>query len=194
MAMRGYEVYCKHYNTPKSKALTDAPHKVCFSFINAYKWYELEKEIYLYKFECEETKDYVERLLFIINKITPCELVTINKVKYIKFKLLKTYDTSLILLNFIRTLWYNPIPIYANPDDKLKYIKEFFGILMKAKRVGDPVRLLTKANKLAILSLDKSTGYYGHSNIHNGDNLKIKSKKQLLEYKGHSTKEFLCKD
>lgn len=178
----------------------------------------LSEDIYIWKFEEEETKKYQDLLVSIINEITPCnfveldikfnqtyskniwgvagiddsynvkmlELINQNHPKrFIKFRLLDTYDKSLILLNFIRNLWNEPVTGYS---------VHFFKFLAKCKE-KDPLAKLTWANKEACAKTP-STYSYGHSNAHKADTLVIKSKKDLLEWQQsnfglYTTAEFL---
>jgi len=136
------------------------------------------KFIYLSDYNQPETLEYQNLIVSVINEITPCKLVNIDNVWYIKFKLLGTYDQSLILLSFIRNLWYEP---------KAGYSKKFFESLKVATQ-EDPLERLTWANKEAC----DDAGYgYGHSNVHKKSSLKVKKSKQLLEYKGLCTRTFL---
>jgi len=158
---------------------------------NSYaKWIhfnELSSEpgyIYISQFEQEETSEFVENVVKIINDITECSIVTINDVSYIKYKLLSTYDQNLVLLNFIRNLWHSPIT--AN------YSLYFFKTLKKL-RSKDRLSRLTKANVESI-KINNITGSTGHSNIQRHDLLKIKKKEQLLNYKGCSTAGFLTEN
>lgn len=149
--------------------------------------------IYIDEFEVPRTKDHIDRLVKIVNEITPCELVTINKKKYIKFKMLETYDQSLVVLNFIRNLWYEPIPYMTSSKEYAEkeglYTDAFFETLKKS-RFKDPLKKLTKANKVACEKAGAKS-YYGHSNFNIASKLNIKETSQLLKYKGESTSGFL---
>lgn len=133
--------------------------------------------IYIDVYTYPETKKYIPLLISLINEITPCSIVD----KYICFKLLSTYDQSLILLNFIRNLWYQPF---------IGYTDTFFTILSTDTKYKDPLERLTHANSIGCSKAKNGYGM-GHSNVHIGVNLIVKNTKQLLEYKGGSTRTFL---
>lgn len=149
--------------------------------------------IYIDEFEIPKTKNYIDLMVKIVNEITPCELVTIDNKKYIKFKMLDTYDQSLVLLNFIRNLWFEPIPYMYDSkeyDDKVGIYTDTFFETLKKSRFKDPLKKLTKANKVACEKVG-AKNYYGHSNYNIASKLKIKNKDELLNYKGYSTSAFL---
>lgn len=172
----------------------------CFAGIKSYldviDWQKKidnpSQEIYIYDFEREETIKYVPILVKIINRITPCEIVEINDKKYIKFKLIsnKYYDQNLVILNFIRNLWNEPSRFYVKNELKT-YYQCFFQALAKS-RYKDPLERLTQANILA-LTETKYSESAGHSNTFNFKQGKRKTVKELIEYEGNNTKEFLTK-
>lgn len=150
------------------------------------------REIYISDYECQETEQYQDLLIAIINEVTHCSKVRIGRKNYIKFHCLATYDQSLVLLNFIRNLWHNPGSTSASG-----YTNKFFGALEKSREVHeDPVSRLTWANKEACSS--STSGMYGgspgHSNVHPADTLVIRTARDLLDYNGHSTGLFLQGD
>ncbi len=143
------------------------------------------KEIYISNYDQPETRKYQELLVKTINEITPCEFKEVNGKKYIAFKLMETYDQSLVLLNFVRNLWHSP-PVAGA---KIPYHKMFFETLEKADH-KDPLEKLTYANKEACPD-NLMYGAIGHSNVYNKGMLKLKTKAQLLQFKGNSTQVFL---
>lgn len=149
--------------------------------------------IYIENFQTEKTKSEIDRLVNVINEITPCKVVVIKKKEYIEFKLLETYDQSLILLNFIRNLWHTPGGnVYNSAKRKTElqfpdYTETFFSTFKKS-RYKDPLKRLTKANVEACPEKAQSVG---HSNVHAKERLKIKSTKDLLSFTGASTLIFL---
>lgn len=153
-----------------------------WSFYKSMKDCIIEHDIiYIEQFTFPKTSHNIPLLLSLINKITPCEIVKINDVEYIRYKLIKTYDQNLILLNFIRNLW--------NAEIK-GYNELFFMYLKEGSSYQDPLEILTDANKKACVNI--CTKYSpGHSNIHLANELKIKNTKQLLGYKGLTTEKFL---
>jgi hypothetical protein len=131
--------------------------------------------VFIDKFNHPKTAKYQSLLISLINTITPCSIVTRDGKKYIKFKLMKTYDQSLVLLNFIRNLWHEPLSGYS---------VDFFKMLKGAK-YKDPLARLMWANKEAV-KMNKRQPIYalGHSNVHPFDRLKIKRASMLKRYCG----------
>ncbi len=147
------------------------------------------KTIFIKDFEYNETKEHIYNFIKLINEITPCEIVKINEIKYIQIDLLDTYDQSLIVLNFIRNLWYNPTNQFGSIINEDSYCTAFFKNCF-TKEYEEPLSQLTYANKIAC-EVSKVNGAYGHSNINHHFKLKIKTLEELLAYKGQSTIEFL---
>jgi hypothetical protein len=143
------------------------------------------EEIYIDRFK-DETEEYIELLVNTINQITPTSIEKINDIEYIKYKLLKVYNQDLILLNFIRNLWYKPTWIYTTIE---KYNDLFF-ISLKEQKNKDPLIRLTTANIEACKELGLLNSP-GHCNIHNWEQLKAKKVSELLSYQGKSTRVFL---
>lgn len=142
------------------------------------------KEIFIKNFTCLKTQRNQSLLVKIINQITPCKVVTINKEKYIKYKLLKYYNNNLVLLNFIRNLWYSP---------RIGLSSYFFKVLRKLHKYfpdADPLEKLTRANKI---TCGKYHIFYQehHSNCNSKSDLKLKTKCQLKKI-ARSTRGFLC--
>ena len=152
-----------------------------FIKVNNFKLFN-EKNIYISNFDKDTTRQYQDVLISTINEITPCQKVTIDNVEYIEIKLLKTYDQSLIILNFIRNLWFEP-PISVG------YSIDFFEELKKSKK-EDPLEKLMEANKKACANYKGVYGY-GHCNVHPYNQLKIKKTSELLMFNGMSTWSFL---
>lgn len=154
----------------------------------------LGRDIYIAEFDEPKTQKYQQTLFSIINEITPCKVVEMPQdhgeilkrdTRFIEFRMLETYDQNLIVLNFIRNLWYNPVP-----QAKENYTIRFFEFLEGAARTNsDPLMKLTWANKSAIELIACPYGSPGHSNVHAG--IKLKTTEQLKAYKGVSTREFL---
>lgn len=139
------------------------------------------KDILISRFkENEVTDKQRQRLITLINRITPCEIVTIGKEEYIKFRMLHSYDSSLVLLNFIRYMWC---------EFKELDVQVFFEDLMKKGEKGQDA--LEKIMSSHILAINCDAYPPGHSNIQPKSKLKIKKKKALLEYKGSSTMQFM---
>lgn len=192
--MRGFN--CYFTDNPDFNEISS---KICWGNIKYNNGCKEEREIYISNFTYDVTKKYVKTLVDIINKITPCKLVIQNDVQCIKFKLLKNYDSSLLLLSFIRTLWYNPLPIQYlekkdTDEDKLIYIKTFFNLLKELQnKIDDSMELLLTAHKKALESIKIPNDYSDvHSNIYASEKIQIKSTKDLLDYEGATTKGFIC--
>lgn len=202
--MRGYQ--CHYYIKDKDGKLTKddidglywdykTPAKVS---IGSACWSSLRRIpqasfIYIENYETEETKDSIDLLLRLINEITPCNIVTINKKNYIEYKLLKTYDQNIVLLNFIRNLWNKP-GVANEKGEGAEYAKDYTDIFFKTlakTRLKDPLKRLTQANKEASINYKIEGFGPGHSNVHNYKDLKIKDTQSLLEFKGNSTRTFL---
>lgn len=145
---------------------------------------ETRKTIYIDKFTEDLTKKYIKPLVRCINKITPCEIVKLDK-EYIKFQLFGTYDQNLVVLNFIRNLWS------IDGGLSIEYTKLFFENFMK-HRHRDPLKRLTYAN---IIASKKTLVYDAHHCNGLGrcyaEKAKPKTVKQLLEYKSNSVHHFL---
>lgn len=195
---------CFHYKL-QDKILHKNPNAACWlglmdyypligSGLNSYRKLTV-KSIYISDYDQIQTGKYQKLLINTINQITPCKFVTLkNKVlntttkkfiklnsnKFIKFNLLETYYQSLVLLNFIRNLWYTPIAGYT---------AFFFEYLEKTDKDKDPLENLLEANRAAC---QQSKVFYrgGHSNTHPAKDLKIKTTKQLLKYSGQSMDYF----
>lgn len=192
--MRGYG--CDIYHLEK-KIPTKNTNSACFAGVQYYyqnintencKLQGNKKYIYIANFREKETEKYIPFIIDIINKITRCKIVKLGNVEYIQFKLLETYDQSLILLNFIRNLWS---PVYKDFYKKTKYYNiDFFETLEKSKEYKDPLEKLTFAN-LEAAKLHDIVNSPGHSNVHSYKTLKVKSTENLLKYKGISTVKFL---
>ena len=175
--MRIHACYVYEY---KKGVLTKNSNEACWASVPKTK---TKVEIYIAQFDEPETILYQELLIGIVNQITPCSIVAIDMVKYIKFLTLGTYDRSLILLNFVRNLWYEPYPGYS--------VRFFEALKISDKKHTDPLARLTWANKEACATFGCVYNSPGHSNVHNASSLKIKMTKELLEWRGTNTRIFL---
>ncbi len=185
--MRDYGCHFYELKEKEKEKKLEAKGSACFSGIR----YCLKSEggtgtIYISNYTYEETKDYINLIVEVTNQITPCEFVTIDGNKYIKFELLKTYDQSLILLNFIRNLWYSPRIL----PDKI-YSVDFFKALKADTTSEDPLERLTKANKTALVGYNGGYSEGDHSNVFHAIKLAVKTKEQLLDFNGISKRDFL---
>lgn len=160
--MRGYQVYAK--SLKKNGKLADGISTACFSGFRAH----VNKVVCIHEFVQPETEPYVSDLIQIINEITPCSIVEIDTIKYIKFQMFDDYDRSLILLNFIRNLWYK----------NAGFETELFFKELKNSKLTDPLSILCEANKKAC----KKVVITDHSNCVKASELTIKTVKQLMNF------------
>lgn len=191
--MRGYECYIK---VLYKKNLLVSTHTACWATI---KWgnqlqnktanYNFnpgfknfpKKIIYIYNFRCEETEKYIPLLINIINQITPCRYIKAKGEEFIVFKKLSTYTQNLTILSFIRNLWYSP---------QKDYWFYFFEALKISHIVyKDPLERLTWANKEAVPG--DLMYHCGHSNALSKSKLKIRTKKELLDFNRAGCEQFL---
>lgn len=134
------------------------------------------QDIWIEQWKQPETEKFAPLLVSIINQITPCEI----EGEFIKIRLLDTYKRSLLLLNFVRNLWNEPLPTYA---------AAFFKALQETEEI-DPLAKLTYANKVACGEW-KSIYPPGHSNVCPPASLKIRMKADLFKEDIITTEKFL---
>lgn len=134
------------------------------------------------------TKQYIPLIIDVLSQITPCEIVEFDNEECIRIKMLHSYDSSLILLNFLRNLW-NPCKLNYMEKEPIYNIK-FFEVLETSTLYTDPLERLTHPNKMACTAANFQAGL-GHSNTQPGNKLVVKNTASLLNYKGRSTREFL---
>jgi hypothetical protein len=177
--MRGYD--CHKYHLI-NKELVKNSNTACWAGLNKSEY--LGKDIYIDKYiEPEITDKQRKRIIYLLNKITPCKFKTIKNVKYIQFKLLKYHYSNLLLLNFIRILWYK---------NKIFNNEQFFIDICKPKTKGlDYLEFMMTCIKNNVESND-SWNHGDHSFVY--ANIIPKTKEILLEYTGSSMQNFLqCK-
>ena len=179
--MRGYECYKYHLI---NKELFINSNTACWAGLNKSEY--LGKDIYIYQYiEPEITDKQRRRIVYLLNKITLCKFTTIENVKYIQFKLLNNHYSNLLLLNFIRILWYKNQSF--NND-------QFFIDICKPKTKGlDYLEFMMTCIKNNVNNAPKKSWYYGdHSFVYLG--IIPKTKEMLLKYTGDSMQTFLqCK-
>lgn len=186
--MRGYDCHY-YYMTTKGK-LVKNNNSACWASINNTPYVNKDTviggTIYIDNFENKAivSEEQIIRLVNLINKITPCKMVRIKRTRYIKYKMLKTYDQNLILLNFIRQLWYDCNTLFDT--------KSFFAELKKTrkKKDVDPLYFIMDIFRKYVL-YDKENYTSGHSNFIKG--IVPKTKDDLLKYNGNSVALFLIK-
>ena len=147
-----------HYYKPAGKGgLTKVDNNACWAGCRY-----LSGKIYITKFKCKETFEYIDLIVKTMNNITPCKLVKINpygkEIDAISFQLLSTYDKevhlykafnyiqNLILLSFIRNLWWGGF----HGGDGNTYSSKFFEILEKQKNNFCSLKKMMIANKEAM--------------------------------------------
>ena len=192
--MRDYSCYIYHF---QNNQLIQNSNQACWAGLNRVNYNDKNgKQIKL----DSKTKDYIyidkyiekeitdkqrKRIVYLLNKITPCKFTTIENVKYIQFKLLNNHYSNLLLLNFIRILWYKNKGF--NND-------QFFIDICKPKTKGlDYLEFMMTCIKNNVNNAPKERWYYGdHSFVYLG--IIPKTKEMLLKYTGNSMQTFLqCK-
>ena len=179
--MRGYECYKYHLI---NKELVTNSNTACWAGLDKGEY--LGKDIYIDNYiEPEITDKQRKRIVYLLNKITPCKFTTIKNVKYIQFKLLNNHYSNLLLLNFIRILWYK---------NKSFNNDQFFIDICKPKTKGlDYLEFMMTCIKNNVNNDPKKSWHYGdHSFVYLG--IIPKTKEMLLKYTGNSMRIFLqCK-
>ena len=135
--------------------------------------------------EPQITEDQRKRIIYLINKITPCKFTTITSVKYIQYKLLKNHYSNLLLLNFIRILWYK--------NGSFNNEQFFIDICKPKPRNLDYLEfMMTCIKNNVLIDGQNSWGYGDHSFVYR--NIIPKTKEMLYKYTGNSMQTFLqCK-
>lgn len=114
--------------------------KIMYWKINNYKL--LPKVIYIADFQDYIKEDYINKMIYIINKITPCRIINYKNKKYIAYRFIKDatwYNNNLVVLNWIRGLWHH--------QRGLKDVEEFYQDIMKYDDNEDPLYFLMSCNK-----------------------------------------------
>lgn len=113
--MRCYKCYIYHL---QNKKLVQNSNDACWAGLNRARFSDdkgdyiildvkTKDTIFIDQYiQPEITDDQRKRIVYLINKITPCKFEKIDNKIYIKYKLLKNHYSNLLLLNFIRILWY----------------------------------------------------------------------------------------
>jgi hypothetical protein len=177
--MRGFE--CKFGVIKKGKFLkADGYH--CWAPMKRAPCKE-EKELYIFSFqEPEIPYQGIQKLVEIVNKITPCELVEVDDVEYIKYTKLDNYKRDLVILNFIRAAWNEKKGITSSE----KFIE---GLINPTKKYRDPMRMLTYAYKESILVKQSHYHLFDHSNFH--PEIQVISVKQFMNRPSESQNTLL---
>jgi len=192
--MRNYGCYIYHLQDNK---LIQNENTACWADLNREKFIDIKYNniildtktkdyIYIDRYiEPEITDKQRKRIIYLINKITECKFVTIKKVKYIQYKLLSNHYSNLLLLNFIRILWYSNCS-FNN--------EQFFIDICKPKpRNLDYLEFIMICVRNNVSTESAASWNYGnHSFVYK--NIIPKNKEMLLKYTGNSMQTFLqCK-
>jgi hypothetical protein len=181
--MRNYCCYIYHFKNGK---LINNPGHACWAGLTKSRMSELDidvktkKDIYIDQYiQPEITSIQRKRIVYLVNKITPCKFVLIENKIYIKYKLLDNYYSNLLLLNFIRILWY----------ENLSFDNEkFFIDICKPKTKGlDYLEFMMTCVKNNVNS--NSYNHGNHSFVY--FDIIPKTKEMLLKYTGGSMQNFL---
>lgn len=181
------------YSCTYGQSETSIDDRACWSTL---QWYINQgvKTILIDKYTADETQNYIKLIVDTINKIQPCKLVTIGKKTYIEYTLIGHYNNDILLLNFIRNLWYEQSP--GHSVFFFKKLKEL-RVITKAKKLLGKKRInafkaLLTANKYASEQCQVK-GYGHHCNTHQASFLKVMNLPKDYHTVGFdSTREFLC--
>lgn len=190
--MRCYKCYIYHL---QDKKLVQNSNDACWAGLNRETFTDRKYDNIILDIETKDTifidqyiqpeitDDQRKRIVYLINKITPCKFEKIDNKIYIKYKLLKNHYSNLLLFNFIRILWYTNLS-FNN--------EQFFIDISKPKpRNLDYLEFMMICIKNNVES-NNSWNYGDHSFVY--ANIIPKTKEILLEYTGSSMQNFLqCK-
>lgn len=152
------------------------------------RWYTAGtlKPKYIYiDYECNCSfnvyDNILKRTVQLINNITHCSIVNFNNKKCIKYKPITNghYSSNLVLLNFIRMIWYQPRPIDYDIYSEL---------ISRSSQGIDSLLFLMRCVKESV-SQGQRYGFADHNLITR--NIKPKKTKELMNYKGNSMESFL---
>jgi hypothetical protein len=163
-----------NYSIKINSNLEEAPNNICWADIFDYRS-QTDGNIYIYRFREPNTEKHIPKLLSIINEITPCELVTIDGMEYIQYKLLPFYNQNLLILNFIRYLWYIPEEV-----DDAEVIQSTFFNKLYSDIYTDPISILTYSNKEACKNVFCSMS---HSNLTEQQFIEIQTLESFRAYR-----------
>jgi hypothetical protein len=185
--MRDYG--CFYYKMSPDNKLKQNPNAACwaglrgahgkdFLFKNVNK--EYKGIIFIKEFRCKDVDEsIVNRMIYLINKITPCKLVKIEEKEFIRIKVFERYSQNLVILNFIRMLWYK--------NGGFNHEK-FFEDIFEDIRYRDPLLFLMECVKKNVQE-KRYYDYGNHSLIYAG--IIPKSKKYLKDYKRSEMEDFM---
>ena len=197
--MRGFD--CHYYHMKDDNTLYKNTNNACWAGLNrdrpleiniydpekGYTKLVLKKEeknsIYIDKYIDNEVSNEVrKRIVYLINKITPCSFEKIGNITYIKYTMLPKFYSDLLLLNLIRTLWYRHSPVFN--------LKQFHIDLLKRKPQGkDYLEFIMETISKNVITENAKYSYGDHSFVY--PNIVPKTKDKLISYKGNSMQGFL---
>lgn len=127
--------------------------------------------LYIDEFKGYVTNEQINQLIYIINKITPCRIIKYKDKEYIAIRLINNhkdwYNNNLIILNWIRCLWYKPY---------IADFEKFYKLIFDYTDNMDPLYFLMDCNRQC---LKESSYGFNHSNF--GKDIIPKEKKYLFE-------------
>lgn len=191
--MRGYDCFYYHY---ENKELVKNSATACWAGLsNQFRKKEkgtsntlqivLDEKtknfIYISDFNFDELEDNDrKRMVYLVNKINHCKFVKIKGIVYIEYALLKNHYQNLLLLNFIRCLWYK-----AGSFDNENF---FIDICKRKPKNLDYLEFMMTCIKKNVSK--SNTWSYGDHNFVYADIIP-KRKELFLQYTGMSMMEFL---
>jgi hypothetical protein len=165
---------------------------ICFAFLkSSYSFLTEDGFIFLANFSYSITKKYINLIIETINEIQPCKLVTKDGVDYIAYKRIGLFSNDVILLSFIRHLWYSSIYDKEEGKFSITFFEKLKELNKDKKNLSAMERLLT-ANKYASEECNIKINC-NHSNAWHHESLKIKKLPEDFYTKQiGSCKDFLC--
>jgi len=144
------------------------------------------KQIYISDFRTNiNSLAATKAMVDIINMITPCKIVTKFKETYIRYDLISEskYYNNLVLLNFLRMIWYKPC-VFNH--------KQFFiDLRAKDRIITDPLYFLMElVNKNIVMPIDTTYNSWGNHSLVICDIIP-KNVDSLLKFRGTSMNKFL---
>ena len=197
--MRGFDCHWYYMNEEKELVKSDAT--ACWSGLNRGRPLKLLRydknkpiEIIIHKdykdvifidnFIDVDISDAVrKRIVYLINKITPCSFVNIKNKTLIKYTLLSNHYSDLFLLNLIRTMWYIPrnfnlTQFHVDIQERKSNNKDYLEFIME-----------NISKNVIERNSNNQYGYGDHSFVY--ENIIPKTKNALISNKINSMQTFL---
>jgi hypothetical protein len=197
--MRGFD--CHWYYIDENEKLKKSESTACWAGLNRGRPLQLhsydgnkrveiiihknyENVIFIDNFVDADISDTVrKRIVYLINKITPCSFVNIENKLLIKYNLLNNHYSDLFLLNLIRTMWYisknfNLVQFHIDIQKKKPNNKDYLEFIME-----------TISKNIIERNANNQYGYGDHSFVY--EKIIPKKKDTLISYKGKSMQAFL---